>query len=731
MQSKVVIKRDGREEPFKAEKLNRWAAYAAKRGGNWSEIAIDTYKRLPAVCSSDLIHQTMIDVCLDKESLEYSRVASRLELAGIRKNMDYILGCNDQSSLADIMDAYEECAVWDFSQIPEYNPEWEDWYKELLELPFEYWQRKQWADKYACRVYDQVVETPQLGFLGIALALFGDTKLAKDFAFALCKGQINLPTPALNGCRNGDYDTISCCLISAGDTTESIGVANEIAYRMTAKKAGIGIQFTTRSKDDPVKGGRVSHLGKWPIFKMVDRTVKCLTQITRGGNATVTVLALDPEIENIISWKTQRVDIKQRIDMLDYSFGYNDSFVQAVIKDEDWHLISYADAPHIHRAFYTWSAEGYKSLVQNALEAGVKSKVVKARDLLKKYLTARQETGRFYDINLSRMNEHTPFEDVIVQSNLCLEIALPTKPYPDMYSLYAQENSIGETAFCSLSAINVAATSDEEYEYIAELALRAVDIMIDRAPMMTRSMKTQIMLRRSVGMGIIGLAARLYKNGLDYNGSPESLKYVSELAERHYFYLLKASQKLAAESDSSIVEKIDYDWLPIDTLRNATPTLDWESLRGIPRKHSVLVAHMPTESSSLLSNAPNGLYPVRRQIVNKRSRKGIVQYICESFDPSKHLTAWNVDNITMSRYYGIIQDWTDQAISADFYFDPAKYPDGKKPMSELLKEWVAHAKFGNKTKYYLNTNDYNGGSIQDVKEQEQLVAEEDCESCKL
>src|SRR5690606_31217443 len=150
----------------------------------------------------------------------------------------------------------------------------------------------------------------------------------------LCKGKVSLPTPALNGLRNGDWDTISCCVISADDTTESIGVANWIAYRMTAKKAGIGIEYTTRSKDDPVKGGRVEHLGKWPIYKATDREVKVLTQITRGGNATVTALAIDPEIEDILMWRSQRVDIETRLDKLDFEFGYNDAFYQAVVKDE-------------------------------------------------------------------------------------------------------------------------------------------------------------------------------------------------------------------------------------------------------------------------------------------------------------------------------------------------------------------------------------------------------------
>src|SRR5690606_26964606 len=115
------------------------------------------------------------------------------------------------------------------------------------------------------------------------------------------------------------------------------------------------------------------------------------------------------------------------------------------------------------------------------------------------------ETGRWYDINLTRTNTHTPFIDTIRQSNLCLEIALPTKGYVGMEDLYSNY-SIGETAFCSLSAINVAKVTKARYERLAYLALKAVDIMIDRAPMMTRAMKNDIMRRRSVGVGIIGLA---------------------------------------------------------------------------------------------------------------------------------------------------------------------------------------------------------------------------------
>jgi ribonucleoside-diphosphate reductase alpha chain len=743
---KTVIKRDGSKEPFQAEKLNRWAEYATKMGGSWSEIAQKTFKRLTDPCTSKDIHDIMVDVCLEKQTMEYSRIAARLEFAEIRKGMQHIFGVDDNNSFKEIFDKLIGHGLWDKSSLPEYNVLWEDWYQELRQTRMEYWQIKQWADKYAVRHNDVVVETPHIGLMGIALALYGDTQESFDYAKALVEGKVNLPTPALNGLRNGDWDTISCCVISGGDTVDSIGVADYLAYRMTAKKSGIGIEFTTRSKGDSVKNGRVKHLGKWNIYKMVDRSVKAMTQVTRGGNATVTVLAIDPEIENILFWKSQRVDIEQRIDKLDYEFGYNDAFFQAVVKNEPWYLFGLTDAPDLYDLFYYAKADTYNEAVNNHLNKGTKHKKISARDLLSKFLTVRQETGRFYDHNLTRTNEHTPFTDIIRQSNLCEEICLPTKPYESMQDLLS-EQSIGETAFCSLSALNVAKISFEEYDRVAYLALKAVDIMIDKAPMLTKSMKNSIMDRRSVGIGITGMASALYKNGFDYDGSKGSLDFVQKIAEYHYYYLLKASQKMS-EEDGIVVKGVKKDWLPIDTAINKSVTdLDWESIRGKGRKHSVLVAHMPTEASSLLSGSANSLYPLRKKVINKRSRKGLVQFICEEFDEAKHKTAWDVDNICLSKYYARVQDFTDQAISCDFYVVPSKYPGGKVSMAQLMKEWVAHSQLGNKTKYYLNTNDSNGGSIQDIKRTttksnfntttpntviNEVEEEEDgCESCKL
>lgn len=415
---KNVIKYDGSIEEFRAEKLNKWAQYATKTGGDWSEIALSTYKRLPETAKASDIHQTMINVCLDKEEIGYSRIAARLEQASLRKNMERLLGVSDQDSFETIYNTMIKNGVWDKETMPQYNAVWEDWYKEVYQNHLEYWQIVQWGDKYAIRKGGVPVETPHIGCLGIGLGLHGDSKDAFDLAKALIEGKVNLPTPALNGIRTGDFDTISCCIITGGDTVDSIGVAEHIAYKMTAKKAGIGIEFDTRSKGSPVKGGAVEHLGKHSIYATLDKAVKMFTQVSRGGSATVTFKCIDPEVESIVMWKTQRVDIETRLDKMDYSFAYNDAFLQAVINNEDWYLFDLVEAPEVHDAFYVLKAVEYNEVVNKAIACGKKFKKLKARDLLKSVLIARNETGRMYSINVTRVNEHTPFIDVIRLSNL-------------------------------------------------------------------------------------------------------------------------------------------------------------------------------------------------------------------------------------------------------------------------------------------------------------------------
>ncbi|QIW90341.1 hypothetical protein OLCHANIL_00261 [Vibrio phage V05] len=301
------------------------------------------------------------------------RVAARLEYATLRKNMAQV-GISDKDSFLTIYHNMCELGLWDAKSFPEPDPIWDEWYKDLYPNYFEFWQIKQWNDKYAVKIDDKAVETPHMGALAMALAIHGTTQEAYDTAKAVVYGQLNLPTPVLNGCRNGDFDSISCCVITGGDSVDSIGVAEHIAYKMTAKKAGIGIEMATRSLGEPVKGGRIKHLGKVPIFATVDKAVKMFTQVSRGGSATVAIDVYDLEVVDLLLLKSQRTPENRRLDKLDYSLVYDDEFLDAVINNKDITL---------------------RGKVSNI------TKNINARKLLATFLTVRQETGRVYCFNKS------------------------------------------------------------------------------------------------------------------------------------------------------------------------------------------------------------------------------------------------------------------------------------------------------------------------------------------
>lgn len=416
---KEVVKADGSVEKFDLDKLSKWAKYASKVGGDWSDLALETFSKLPESCESSLIHQTMIDVCYSKKDIVYSRVAARLEIAQLRKNIERKLGLKvNKYTFKEIRQALIDKGIWCSETLPLYSKEQEQLFGELKGVDLEAWQVAQFDDKYLLKIDDVSVETPALAAIGIGLGLHGDTKDAYDLAKDIVHGRANLPTPVLNGVRNGDFNGVSCCVISADDSVESIEVAQHLAVRMTAKKAGIGVEFTTRTAKADVKGGRIKHLGKHPIYSHVDTGVKEFTQETRGGSATVGFTCIDPEVYNICLWKSQRIDLEQRLDRLDYSFIFNDAFLDAVVNRKSWFLFSCDDAPTIYEKFYNASVDEYNELVQKHVLDGIKHKEVSALDLIKHVLLIRQETGRMYMFNVSRANTHTPFIDVIKLSNL-------------------------------------------------------------------------------------------------------------------------------------------------------------------------------------------------------------------------------------------------------------------------------------------------------------------------
>lgn len=767
-----VIKSDGSEVVFDPERLNKAAIFGDDGNGNWSHIALDAYKRLYDGCTTKEVNQAIIDACISRKDEAHARMAGRVLVGQIYK--EAFGGFTKIPSLPNFYHRMVDSGYWE-----------DMWYTGLeltaleavidhsKDLSYGYAVLKQFRDKYGIKdaVNDILFESPQMMFMGMAMAVMKNmpkSRRIKDVTKLytyLSDLKINAPTPYLNGLRTGKTGYASCCVIKADDTAKSIGVAREVAYTMTVNQAGIGYYLASRSIGDGVRGNTIKHMGKLPYYRGIDAGVKENRQQSRGGSATVSFLALDPQIDELIRLRNPMTVTSKRINTMDYSVGINKSFVNRVAKNLDWMLVSYKDAPQLHDGMFTMTMEEFDSEVDKiAKDASIPKTWIKARDLAIEIITQRTETGRLYVYWTDEMNRHTPFKEVIYSSNLCCEISLPTKGYSDMRSLFKYDAEDGEVALCFLASLVAGRVKQEEYEDVAYYTVLMIDNVMDIMTYPYENMESTVKKRRSIGVGITNVAHYIATHRVPY-GSPESKQLVHDLAELHSYSLHKASLRLAKERGvCEWIGKTKYPsgWLPIDTYNKAIdsvvkdPTLkqDWESLRkeivdfgGI--RNSVLEAYMPNESSSLATNTTNGIYPVRDHVIFKKSPQGQVLFIVPDYEELKdyYTSAWDTPTNDMIDIYALFQKFTGQAISADLYLDYTKQKDGKISMKEQLGYLIKATKVGMKTWYYLNSKVGAGDSLtaelrakrqaeEETKKNYPLIADssvEDpyCESCAL
>ena len=327
-------------------------------------------------------------------------------------------------------------------------------------------------------------------------------------------------------------------------------------------------------------------------------------------------------------------------------------------------------------------------------------------------------------MNIDHCNSHSSFKDQVHMSNLCQEITLPTYPLTHIDDMSA------EIALCILSAVNVGTIrSDKELEELCDLAVRGLEELIDYQDYPVRGAEVATKARRSIGVGFIGLAHYLAKLGFDYD-SQEAWDAVHGLAESFQYYLLKSSNQVAQEKGHCEYfgrTKYADGILPIDTYKKDVDEIssqelhhDWESLRTLITtyglRHSTLSAQMPSESSSVVSNATNGIEPPRDYLSIKKSKKGPLKQIVPSYGSLKndYTLLWEMKN---NRGYinivAVMQKFFDQAISGNWSYNPQNYPDNEVPVSEMANDFLTTYKYGWKTSYYQNTHDMKTDEVEE------------------
>jgi ribonucleoside-diphosphate reductase alpha chain len=628
-------------------------------------------------------------------------------------------------------------------------------------MKFSYAAVKQLEGKYLVqnRVTGEIYESPQLLYMLVGMCLFQDynkdsrMKFVKNFYDSTSKFKISLPTPIMAGVRTPTRQFSSCVLIESDDDLDSISAASGAIVKYVSQRAGIGINAgRIRGLGSPIRGGEATHTGCIPFFKHFHTAVKSCSQGgVRGGAATLFYPLWHLEVEGLLVLKNNAGTDENRIRHLDYGVQFNGLMYQRFLEDKDITLFSPNDTPGLYSAFFV-DQNKFKSLYEKyEKDKSIRKTTIKARDLFAKFMQERANTGRIYLQNVDHCNTHSAFnanQAPIRQSNLCMEITLPTKP------LYSVQDENGEVALCTLSAVNLGALESlDELENITEIIVRALDSLLDYQDYPLKAAESSSKNRRTLGIGVTNLAYYLAKNGVKYSdGSGNEL--IHKTFEALQYYSLKASNKLAQELGScplfsetnyaNNVMPIDNYKKDIDAFCNTKLMLDWNSLRknikATGLRNSTLTALMPCESSSQISNSTNGIEPPRGFVSVKQSKDGILKQVVPEYEKlrNQYELLWDIkDNEGYLQLCAIMQKFVDQSISTNTHYDPSQYDGNRVPMKLFLMDILKAYKYGIKTLYYHNTRD--GSTDQQNTSQPSKFAaagdpgDDDCEDgvCKL
>jgi len=758
-----VIKTDGTKVEINLDKIHRMVEKACRGITGVSESLVEMNSGLQFYdgITTQEIQKILIKSASDLISLEspnYQYVASRLLLFAIQKQVFNTKWKDSEiyPPLKDLIERNIEKGLYSTDLRDKYSDKelkkLNSYLRHSRDFEFTYAGLQQVVDKYLIqdRSTGTMFETPQFMYMLIAMTLFQNYDKEKRLSYiqkyynASSTFKINIPTPIMAGVRTPLKQFASCVLVDSDDTLDSLFSSDMAIGRYVAQRAGIGINAgRVRGLGSKIRGGEVQHTGVIPFLKKFESTVRCCTQNgVRGGSATVHFPIWHQEIEDIIVLKNNKGTEDNRVRKLDYSIQLSELFYKRFLSDGEITLFSPHDVPGLYEAFGTPEFDEMYEKFENAYS--VPKKKVSARELITDLLKERAETGRIYIMNIDHCNSHSSFTDKINMSNLCQEITLPTEPIQHI------DDHGGEIALCILSAINVGVVKEEELEEICDLAVRGLEELIDYQEYPVAAAEMSTLARRSLGIGYIGLAHYLAKNRVKY-GDQNAWNLVHELTEKFQYYLLKSSNEIAKEKgkcDYFDRTKYAQGILPIDTYKKDVDdivkpkyNMDWEKLRaeilthGL--RHSTLTAQMPSESSSVTSNATNGIEPPRDYLSVKKSKKGTLKQIVPQYShlKSAYTLLWDMpDNTGYINIVAVMQKFFDQGISGNWSYNPENYDNNEVPVSIMARDLLNTYKYGWKTSYYQNTMD---GKVEDVMEESlpndpfDSDSEEDCDACAI
>lgn len=767
MENIKIKKRDGRMEDLDLEKIHKVLGWVCDglTGVSISELELKSQLSFYDGMWASQIQETLIKTAGDlitEDAPNYQYVAGRLVSYHLRKE---IYGGIVPPSLLDHVKSVTAKGYYDAALLEKYS---EDEFGEINKFinhakddNFTYAAMEQFRGKYLVkdRYTGKIYETPQFCYVLIAMFLFMNypkenrLRYVKQYYQAISDFYISLPTPIMSGVRTPNRQFSSCVLIESGDSLDSIFTTAHAIGRYVSQKAGIGVNGgALRAAGSSIRGGAATHTGVVPFYRLWQSSVKSCSQGgVRGGAATLYYPFWHYEIQDLLVLKNNKGTEMNRLRQLDYCVQFNKLFYERIISGGTISLFSPADVPGLYESFFSDQLK-FKELYETAENnPDIRKHVVSAMDIFASFIQERTETGRVYLMNVDHANEHGSFKpDVapIRQSNLCAEITLPTKPLEHI------DDENGEISLCTLSAINWGLIHHpSEFEKYCDLAVRALDALLDIQDYPVKAAYISTMNRRPLGIGIINFAYWLAKNDLKYDDITEDgLALIDEYAQHWSYYMISASLQLAQEKGAcplSNQTKYSDGVLPVDTYKKDVDTLlphkdvvDWEGLRvklkDVGIRNSTLMALMPAETSAQISNATNGMEPPRALVSVKQSKDGVLRQVVPEIRrlKNKYNLLWDQKSpFGYLKIAAVMNKYLDQTGSWNTSWNPQNYKDEQIPMSDMINVILLTYKWGLKTLYYNNVYDGAGEANHELPSVSETTStsldQEECSACVI
>ncbi len=749
-----VTKRDGTRVDLDIEKIHeacRWACEGIEDVSVSSLQLASGLKLYNNIKSSD-IQETLIRSAADlitEDSPNYQYVASKLLLWSLYKE---VYGSLEKYSLTKLIEQNVNLGFYTSELLEWYSPDELDWFDGHIihdrdyDIPYAGMELMRTKYLIRNRMTSRILETPQMAFMLIAMTFFHKYEKKRrleyvvNFYNALSQFELSLPTPIMAGMRTPEKQFSSCTLIEADDNLNSIFSTATAIGLYVAKKAGIGIGGgALRGFGSPIRGGQSTHTGVFSFYRLWEAAVQSCNQGgVRKGSGNLNYVGWHQEFKDLIVLKNNKGTPENRINNLDYTVQLSRLFYERLIEGGDITFFSPSDVPGLYEAFFENEdkfQDLYKKYENNKK---IRKTSMKALEFFTTLMTERKETGRIYIMNVDHVNSHGSFIPELApirMTNLCTEVTLPTKPFENPF------DGSGEIALCVLAAINAGKLNDQNKDLIrlADLLVRALDELLDYQEYPVAAGAHGALRRRSLGIGITGFSHWKAKNNIRYNSiTSEDYEKIDDFAQAWSYALIRASVEVAKEKGPcDLISHTKYAGgvLPIDTYKKEVDEIvphkdkqDWGSLRddlsnyGI--RNSTLMAFMPAETSSLISNSTNGIEDPRGPISIKINKDQVSKQVVPEIKKygRRYDYLWNQNSpIPYLKTMAIFQKYMDQSISVNTSYNPKNFPGDEISMNTLLQDLLTFYKYGGKCLYYFNTNDNAG-------EEE---TEEGCDTCVI